>query len=299
MLVPVITVAAVSSGGEGSFAGVTSPQHVQGSATFRDRTGDAPASADVSTVSVSSDRRGFVTFKIMYVRRLSSEATTVVYIDSDHNGATGARARFGADYAVVVWGVSVSADESASSFSLRRWNGRAFKEVSSKPPEVGSTGRILTFSFDTSDLGKTRGGRFVVTEGLSGHVVDSAPDAGRIPWGLHLLPRKVVRLEAARLATKPSVPVAGDPFVASMQVGIDAPIDLLTMLDVPSCEATVAGRRLAPLRSSLLKARGDFHVTARCSWRVPPGASGELLRASVAVTFEGRKLTRSFSSRIR
>jgi len=155
------------------------------------------------------------------------------------------------------------------------------------------------FSFDTSDLGKTRGARFVVTEATSGRIVDSAPDAGRPPWTFHLVKKKLVELSAAGFTIRPSAPAAGRRLVAALRVRAAAPIDLLTRMDVPSCKARVAGRPLAPLRASLFKLRGAAEVTARCTWRVPRGTSGELLRASVAVAYEGRALTRGISSRIR
>ena len=264
-------------------------------ATFRDPTGDAPASADVAAVSVSSDDRGVVTFKVTYAQRLPKNATTVVYLDSDRDASTGARRRIGADYAVVVQGGTAYSIR----FSIRHWNGRHFKETDAGAEDFSLAGRVLTFSFDTSDLGKTRGARFVVTEATSGRIVDSAPDAGRPPWTFHLVKKKLVELSAAGFTIRPSAPAAGRRLVAALRVRAAAPIDLLTRMDVPSCKARVAGRPLAPLRASLFKLRGAAEVTARCTWRVPRGTSGELLRASVAVAYEGRALTRGISSRIR
>jgi hypothetical protein len=285
------------SGSQESAKQLLAPQRPhENVARFHDPTGDAPASADIAAVSVSSNARGFVTFKVMYAGRLSEETTTVVYLDSDRKVATGARTPTGADYAIVVWGVSAS----GNSFSLRRWNGRGFKEFYSSPPDVSLAGRILTFAFETSDLGKTREGRFVVvTKKASARIVDSAPDAGLTPWTVHLVQKKPVELLAPALTTRPAVPTAGATLVASIRVEVKAAIDLLVRLDVPSCKASVAGEPLAPLRSSLVKLRGSSTVTARCTWRVPRGTSGELLRASVTVALGNRSLTRSLSSRIR
>jgi hypothetical protein len=262
-------------------------------ATFRDPSGDAPASADVAAVSVSSDDRGIVTFKVTYARRLPKRATTVVYLDSDRDASTGAPKRVGADYAVVLDGGTAYSIR----FTIRRWNGRHFETTDGAAEDFSLAGRILTFSLNTSDLGKTRGARFVVTEGMSGRIVDLAPDAGRTPWTFHVA--KKIELATAGFTIRPSAPAAGRTLVAALRVTFAAPIDLLTRLDVPSCKARVAGRSLAPLRTSLLNVRGSAEVTARCTWRVPPDSSGESLKASVAVEFEGKKLTRAISARIR
>jgi hypothetical protein len=291
-LLPVIVALALPSGSQTLSRGLlASARSGGGPVTFRDPIGDAPGSADVTAVSVSSDVRGFVTFKVTYAKTLSSGATTVVYLDSDRNAATGSRARFGADYAVVVWGVSAA----GWSFSLRRWNGRRFKELRSKSPDVSLNGQVLTFSFDTSDLGKTRGGRFAVTERWSGRIVDSAPDAGSAPWSFHLVKKE---LSAGRLVIRPSEPVAGHMIVAELKIKTIPGIDLLARLDVPSCKARVARRPLVPIRSSLLKAKGAAEVRARCVWRIPRRTRGELFTASVDVAYGARPLRRSVSSRI-
>src|SRR6266508_405949 len=205
------------SGSQESSKHLLAPQRPQGNvARFHDPTVDAPASADIAAVSVSSTARGFVTFKVMYAGRLSEETTTVVYLDSDRKVATGARTPVpGADYAIGVWGVSAS----GNSVSLRRWNGRGFKEFYSSPPDVSLAGRVLTFSFETSDLGKTREGRFVVvTEKASARIVDSAPDAGLTRWTVHLVQKQPVELLAPALTTRPTIPTAGATLVASMRV---------------------------------------------------------------------------------
>src|SRR5438067_1539284 len=154
MLLSVIAAfVALPSSSEESLNRLPAPQRPhRNAAAFPDPTGDAPVSADIATLSVSSDDRGFVTFKVRYVGRLSEDTITVVYLDTDRNLATGARKHYGADYEVAVWGVSAS----GSSFNLLRWNGRSFKEfVYRDAPDVSLANHVLTFSFKPSDLGKT------------------------------------------------------------------------------------------------------------------------------------------------
>jgi hypothetical protein len=74
--------------------------------------------------------------------------------------------------------------------------------------------------------------------------------------------------------------------------------NLATRVFGPTCRATVGGKALAECEASLTESSGSPRVTARCTWRIPPGAIGKLFRGSVKVAFRGKDSTRSIVARI-
>jgi hypothetical protein len=259
-------------------------------ASFSDATGDAVASADVTTVAVSHDDLAVLTFQIVFAAKPADTLALSVYIDSDRNPATGNPALAGADYAVVLFDLS----EVSQSFSLRRWSGQDFKEFFSSPPDVNLQGVVLTFGFDSFDLDKTTGFNFVVETSDENAALDRAPDAPQSPWSFEL---KVdpVQVTASRLTTKPEHPKAGRTFTASLPINASAPVNLGLVL-IPSCTARAGTKRL-PERNTEIDVFAS-RATLKCHWLVPRRTGGKILRGSVAVTFHGRRLTRSFSAKI-
>src|SRR5205823_4775875 len=55
-----------------------------------DATGDAPASADITSFALSDTSAGYLTFQIGFAGPASPETEVVVFLDTDRNKATGA-----------------------------------------------------------------------------------------------------------------------------------------------------------------------------------------------------------------
>jgi hypothetical protein len=280
----------------GASARADRPQRTQGNeASFSDATGDAVASADIATVAVSSDDLGVLTFQIVFAAKPSHTSPLVVYIDSDRNAATGDPARVGADYFVQPGYAS-----DLSSFRVGRWDGTQFKDFSFSVENPEPSGVVQTFSFDSYYLGRTTGFNFFVTTeiGDGASILDRAPDVGQPAWSFDM---KVtpVRISVARLTTRPKHPRAGHTFAASLLIKASARVDLGRILN-PSCKARAGTKPLSPTQRFpewvVFPDKGTS--TVKCTWRIPPRAGGQLLRGSVAVSFHGRRLARSFSAKI-
>jgi hypothetical protein len=300
--IPVATVAVLPTLTTSSFATAQRPGAILASqgnqAVFQDSVGDAPASADIATVLLSNDNAGFVSFQVVFAGKATRNVTVLAHLDTDQNASTGSRALFGADYEVAASDLS----SGGSSFSLRRWNGKAFKEFYSVPPDIGLKGGVLTFAFDSSDLhlGPTRAFNFgLATQRTSSSVMlDQAPDAGKTPWSFQVK-TTAVRLSVVGLSRTPATPRAGHVFVASMIVKPSAAVaDLVFRIQGPTCTARIAHKSLQDHDSSVDGSAGSQKVAARCRWRIPSGTSGKLLRGSVKVTFMGKTLARTFSATI-
>lgn len=99
--------------------------------------------------------------------------------------------------------------------------------------------------------------------------------------------RLFAQLSVASFSVAPKRPSAGETLAAVLRVaGPSAGAKV-------ACRATVAGRALPGLGRSILAGR------ARCTWRLPVSAKGKRLRATVTVTGEAGRATRSFSAVVR
>jgi hypothetical protein len=89
----------------------------------------------------------------------------------------------------------------------------------------------------------------------------------------------------------PARAAAGTTVTARLAVARDDTGAAVTSGKV-ACRAAVGG---APLR---LVSRGFSRGAATCAWAVPRAASGKTLRGSIAVTFAGKTVTRSFAQKV-
>ncbi len=306
MLISVVAAFATlpASGASTSLQPVSLEGAAGNQATFKDPKGDAPASADIAKVIVSSDDVGFLSFRVVFVRRPTRDVTVLAYLDTDRSAATGAPTLFGADYQFAVSKLS----EANGHISFRRWNGTAFEETWSTDaggdpdnPNVNLTGRVLRFAFPSADTIASSFRFAVATKRQPTLTLDRAPNPGRPPWSFKM---KVVlvRVSITGLKTRPRNPRAGRTVAASMGLKTSAPVDLYRSVGGPgsafswTCKATLAGKPLADGKGSLEVTSGlTSTATTHCTWRIPPHTSGKLFRGSVNVVFRGRPLSRSFS----
>jgi hypothetical protein len=150
------------------------------SSAFSDPAGDSSDAPDITSVQVSNDNAGQITFKISIPNRaaLSDPDLVSVLVDSDGTSSTGcARGTFGAEYALDV-------------LAARYVFGRCVHNEwdFTRPPAsfAGSFGgSTLTLTVNRRDLGTPTSFKFRVgSAGTSTHEAsyDFAPNIGVVPW---------------------------------------------------------------------------------------------------------------------
>jgi hypothetical protein len=278
----------------GAIAGST--RAADNTQTYLDSTGEDPSAPDITSLVVSNDATGLITFKINISNRtsLTSDMELDVYLDTDSNPSTGDSQSFGAeDLLVLVQG----------SVGLYKWNGTDYLFASSQSSLVFSydaTG--ATIRIKASDLGGTKAFNFLalaasgVTTDASGNPdytnahADFAPDQGHGTFNFKVLTR--LQLTVSTFQTTPASPKAGGTFSASLAVtenDTGAPIKSGSV----ACSATVAGKAV-PLFTHLVT-----NGVATCMWRVPKSAKGKKLTGKVTVSLRGASTSKSFTVRVR
>jgi hypothetical protein len=161
----------------------------------------------------------------------------------------------------------------------------------------------VTIHISAADLGNTRGFRFFATA-TSGVVVD--PDTGAFDFanahddtahpaggGLYAFAVKLrpVRLVVQKTSTTPQLPAAGKPFSLGL---IAARADTKARIrgGQITCAAHMGGRAISSRTPRFV--RGE----AACTWLVPQTGKGKSFVGSIAVVFEGQRVTRTVSIRI-
>ena len=269
------------------------------STTYQDSTGEDALAPDITTLVVSNDDAGIVSFRVNVPNRptLGQDMLFEVWVDSDNNAATGSPEVGGADYVMQLVRGEVS---------LYKWDGTDYTRRFGDPSAVTlnfSYQAGLTVRISSAELGNTTAFKFFAVA-ISGLVVDPvtgdldgtnskadvAPGGGvgLFPYTVNIAkPTLVVR----GLATTPSAPKAGKTFTMRMTA---ARSDTGAVLQ--NGRVTCVGRAgTARLRAQLARVQGGAVV---CTWLIPANAKGKTFRGSVTVVFEGLRASRSFSRRI-
>src|SRR4029453_7242971 len=94
--VALVAMPAVALGGDA--------RHDKNSVTFPDSTGEDAAAPDITSVVVSNDDAGLITFQINVSNRpaLAADMEFLILFDTDKNPNTGGSNFLGADYAIVL-----------------------------------------------------------------------------------------------------------------------------------------------------------------------------------------------------
>ena len=270
------------------------------SVTYEDSTGEDPAAPDITTIVVSNDDAGIVSFRINVPNRptFTQDLLFLVFVDTDNNAQTGDPDFLGADYVIQLF---------QGEASLFRWDGSDFTRRAGDPPAtslVFSYQGGATIRISRNELGNTSRFGFA-TIAISGITIDSetgdpdfsntlsdvAPGGGA---GLFSYPVIIARptLVVRRVATAPARPAAGKPFTMRMSV---ARSDTGAVLR--NGRVTCVGRiGTARLRATVARVQGGAVV---CTWRIPPAAKGKTFRGQATVVFEGLRATRAISRPIR
>jgi hypothetical protein len=263
--------------------------------TFPDSTGEDAAAPDITSVVVSNDDAGNITFQINISNRpaLTPDMYALIFLDTDQNAATGDADSLGAEYAIVL---------DPGVVNLLKWSGSDYLPAASQTSLTFSyltTGATIRIS--ASDLGKTKAFRFG-TIAASGLTIDAAgkadltnvhrdfaPDIGHGFFTYQVLTKLILSVTA--FTTSPTPAKAGRPFSASLaanQNDTGGPAASGTV----TCVATIAFKRIPAVTHILTNG------VANCIWRIPATAKGKTLRGTIALTVQGVKVTRAFSSRI-
>src|SRR6266436_9349035 len=161
LLMLVATVVAVPTA---AFA--TSATAKANSQTFTDSTGEDPNAPDITTIVVSNDDAGLITFKLNISNRptLTADMLVLLFLDTDQKATTGDTSTFGADYAIEL---------DPGQVGLFKWNGTDYIA----PPSQSS----VTFTYDATgatirvsapDLGHVKAFNFAAVA-FSGLTTDS------------------------------------------------------------------------------------------------------------------------------
>jgi hypothetical protein len=279
--------------------GGAAPSHVQtNSTTYEDSTGDDPGGPDIQTVVASNDNTGLISFQINVPNQasLTGVQLTDIDIDADNNPSTGDTdpLDLGADYAIELF---------QGQATLFKWDGTTFSRNASGPPEStlifsnGTNGP--TIKINASELGNPKKINFNVTS-ISGATLDSAgnldftnahadfaPDLGHGFYAYDVKTAKL-KLVAKSFRTSPSAPHAGGSFTAQL-VAQRNDTGATIQSGAVKCAARAGG---TPIGARVHRISGKV---ARCTWLIPSSARGKTLHGTITVSFEGLKVSRSFS----
>jgi hypothetical protein len=295
ILAIVVAVVALPTVASGALSASTAPKaSAANTTTYQDSTGEDATGPDITTVVVSNDNAGLITFRINVPNRsqLAQDLAVVMFLDSDSNQETGDPDNLGADHIIqYIRGEPI----------LFRWDGSDYSLSATQSTLTAAWSNGATLRINASQLRNTRRLSFDVLV-ISGLVIDEttgaidcpavtckrdfAPAIGFYPYQVKLTPPTLVvrRVDAGR-------PTAGKPFTLRM---VTARSD--TGATVQNGRVTCIGR----VGNARLKAKVQRVVSsaATCTWNIPATAKGKRFRGSVAVVFEGLRASESFTSRI-
>jgi len=266
------------------------------SQSYQDSTGEDPAAPDITSIDVSNDDTGLITFQVNIANRptFTSDMLLDIFLDTDKNAATGSTDFFGADYVIELQPGSVG---------LFQWNGSDFVGAASQSS--------LTFSYGTGgatirvnalDLNRSKGFNFAVVAqsgiatdatgnpDFTNEHIDAAPDPGHGTFAYDV--RVTVVLKVSAFTTTPSPAKAGKTFSAGLALtesDTNAGVDSGTI----TCSARIAGQVVR------VKARRLVDGVAVCVWSIPKTARGKTIRGSIAFATQGAQASRTFAAKIR
>jgi hypothetical protein len=270
------------------------------SATFTDSSGENPAAPDITTIVVSNNDAGIISFRVNIPNRptLGADMLIELWVDTDNNVQTGDAELGGADYVI-----QLVRNES----SLFKWDGTDFTRRFGDPSAVTLSFSYqdgITIRISAAELGNTKQFKFLAIA-VSGLVVDPitgeldgtnsqadvAPGGGvgLYPYEVKLAP---ARLVAKKLTAVPARPTAGKPFLLRLQATRSD-----TGAALSGGRVTCVGR----VGNASLRAKSGRFVGSQavCSWVLPASSKGKTFRGSVTIVFEGLRTSKSFSGTIR
>jgi hypothetical protein len=289
----VIVLVALLAGVPAALGGST--RAASNSVTFNDSIGEDPAAPDITTVNVSNDDAGLITFQVNISNRpaLTQDMFLLLYLDTDQNQSTPSGGLLGSEYVIEL---------DPGAVGLFRWNGSDFVSADAQTSlTYAYTATGATIHVSATEIGRPKALNFValaasgVTMDAAGNPnfdnihVDRAPDSGHGAYPYQVLTKLVLTVTAFTTAPKPAK--AGHPFAVSLAANENDTAGPVQSGDV-ACAASLAGKRLAAVTHRL--ANG----VATCLWRIPKTAKGRIMRGSITLTVQGTRVTRPFTAKI-
>jgi hypothetical protein len=261
------------------------------SKTFSDSTNEDLLAPDITSIAVSNDDAGLITFKVGMSNRpaLTSDMLFLLFIDTVPG--VGDPDSFGADYAIQIEPAGVA---------LFRWDGSTYPFVSSTVAYTWASSGP-TIQVRAAELGKAKNANFValaisgITFDANGDAnfdnahADSAPDPGGGTYPYQVL--TTFSLKPAGFSTSPAPVKAGRLFSVGLAARQNDTGGLLQQGKVV-CSARI-GAVQVPVKTSRLR-----NGVGACVWSIPAGAKGKTIRGTIAVVSGGAQVKRSFSARI-
>jgi hypothetical protein len=274
--------------------------------SFVDAASDSKVAPDVTTVVVSNDDRGLITFRISVPNRstLGTDDLIVIPIATDHPDLReGTRPDDGASF---VLGLDMD-----GAF-LFKWNGQTMTELTPAPRSLtGSfSGGLATLTISQEDIAPgfpdmslPAGLRFYVLgltfDGELPAGRDEAPD-GDVGWSYKLsqAPRLTITNARAPTTVRPGQSLTVRLGLARADTGAPVSAGKVT------CRARLGRMTLrgsGRLAAVTLRLGGTDLTSPRatCTWTVPRVPSTGTIRATMAVTSSAMTVTRAFSTRVR
>jgi hypothetical protein len=266
------------------------------SQTFTDSTGENPAAPDITTINVSNDDAGNITFQINISNRpaLTPDMLLGIYLDTDNNPGTGDPQNLGAEYFIQLVPGEVD---------LFPWTGSGYGNAVATPSLTYSyTATGATIHVSDSALGSSKAFNFVafaasgITVDATGNPdftniqVDAAPDPGHGTYPYNVL--TTLKLTSGAFTTSPKPAKSGKSFsagFAATENDTGGPVKTGTV----TCTATVAGQHIPAAHKGTV-ANG----VATCVWPLPKKDKGLTIRGTVTLTVKGVSLHHSFANKI-
>jgi hypothetical protein len=265
-------------------------------ASFQDAVGENPNGVDITSVRVSNDIAGLLTFRINIPGQpaFTDDMRLRVWFDSDSKRETGLTQDdvAGRDY-FILWDRD----------GVKLFRCGASTCTNGTPQRtLGSSYRGgATLTVNASEIKATRM-KFAVeaTAGLrydaatrrfdvSNATFDYAPERTRFwSYTVRLGPSKLL---VKSVSTTPVRAQAGKRLSLRLAVARADTGALLSSGQV-TCAARIGSKPIRP------RSQGFSGGKATCVFAIPPGAGGQTLRGLVSVAFAGRRVTKSFARRI-
>jgi hypothetical protein len=222
----------------------------------------------------------------------------LLFVDSDANPDTGDPESVGADYVIQIFGGEAA---------LFRWDGSDFTRRAGDPPATSlifSYQGGVTVTMSAAELGNTKKFGFAVIA-ISGVTIDSttgdvdftnavadvapASGAGLYQYEVKITPPTLV---VKSLKPTPRIPTAGRSFTLRL-VAARSDTGAVVQNGRVTCVGRVGNARL---KAQVQRVQGG---AATCTWNLPLSARAKTFRGSVAIVFEGLKVSQSYSGKVR
>ncbi len=263
------------------------------SRSYSDSTGENPTAPDITSVVVSNDDTGALTFKVNVNNRplLTPDMLLLLFIDTEKG--KGDPESLGADWAIQL---------TSGIVSLFKWSGSDFLSAeaqSSLSYSYPASGPIIRIN--AGDLGRPEAFDFGVifgsgiTENAQGEAdftnfrTDIAPDQGGGFYTYEVLTQ--FSLGVAGFSVGPTPAKAGSSFSAGLAL-IQSDTAGPVAGGAVTCKATIGGAAV-PVKAKRLR-----NGVAACVWSLPKSAAGKQIKGSIAVTTKGVTASKSFTARV-